>query len=69
MEPRLLGALPLLPFAMIFASTMWHEIRRYSRNGRAAYGLSYCQETDSPHVTLLGDDQIGYDPEQTDTPA
>lgn len=69
MEPRLLVALLILPFAGIFAYTMWHEILRYRRDGRAAYGLGYCEETDSTHVTLLGDDETGYDPEETATSA
>ncbi|ARE82182.1 conserved hypothetical protein [Roseovarius sp. EC-HK134] len=67
MEPRLLVALLLLPFAGIFAYTMWHEILRYRRDGRAAYGLGYCEETDSTHVTLLGDTETSYDPEETDS--
>ncbi|SEM06464.1 hypothetical protein SAMN05443999_11228 [Roseovarius azorensis] len=69
MEPRLLVALILLPFVVIFGYTMWHELRRFKRDGRAEYGLSYDAETDTTHVTLLGEDETGYDPRETDSPA
>lgn len=65
MEPRLLIALMILPFAVIFGSCMWHELRRFRQQGRAAYGLSYDEETDSTHVVLLSDDETGYDPQDT----
>lgn len=68
MELRLLVALMILPFAVIFGYCMWHELRRFRHEGRAAYGLSYDEETDSTHVVLLSDDETGYDPRNT-TPA
>ncbi len=69
MELRLIVIILLLPFAIIFVYTMWHEFRRYRRDGSAEYGLSYDPETNSTHVTILSEDETGYDPDDTDTPA
>jgi len=59
----------LSPFAALFAYAGWHEYARIRREGRGTYGLAYDPETDSTHVTLLGEDETGYDPatEQADS--
>ena len=41
MEPRLIAAIILAPFALAFLYSAIHELFRYRSEGRAEYGLSY----------------------------
>ncbi len=45
------------------------EPRPFKRDGHAEYGRSYDAGTDTTHVTLLGEDETGYDPHESESPA
>ncbi len=66
MDPRLIAALILSPFVVVFLYAGIHEYRRYKSEGRAQYGLQYDEETGTTHVTALADDEDGYDHEGFD---
>ncbi|MDA7426930.1 hypothetical protein PGB28_00565 [Primorskyibacter aestuariivivens] len=61
MEPRLIAALILAPFALAFLYSAIHELVRYRSEGRAEYGLSYDEETGTTHVTAIGEETEAYD--------
>lgn len=64
METRHLVLLIVSPFALVFFYAIWHEYRRYKREGASSYGLTYDPETNTTHVGTLPDDDDGYDPEE-----
>ena len=53
----------LTPFILVFGYAIWHEYRRFNKEGRSTYGLSYDPETDSTHVTSLGENEESYVPD------
>ncbi|MDR9393949.1 hypothetical protein [Roseovarius sp. SYSU LYC5161] len=63
MAANTLAFLLLTPFVIVFGYATWHEYRRYKSEGRSTYGLSYDPETDSTHVTTIGEDEASFDPE------
>lgn len=66
MDPRLLAALILSPFVLVFVYAGIHELRRFKSQGRAQYGLQYDEETGTTHVTALAEEDDGYDLEDFD---
>ncbi|MBE0413313.1 hypothetical protein [Yoonia sp.] len=71
METRFIVLLIIAPFALTFIYAIWHEYRRYKREGASSYGLTYDPETNTTHVGTLEDDADGFDPEEfnpEDTP-
>ena len=63
MEARLIVAFLLLPFVGVFTYATWSEYRRFKREGRSEYGLTYDPETNTTHVGAIAEDDQGYDPE------
>ena len=61
MEPRLIAAIILAPFALAFLYSAIHELVRYRSEGRAEYGLSYDEETGTTHVTAIDEETEAYD--------
>lgn len=64
MEARTLVILLLLPFVGIFIYATWSEYRRFKREGRSEYGLTYDPETNTTHVGTIAEDEQSYDPEE-----
>jgi len=76
LEARSLVALLLLPFVGVFIYATWSEYKRFKREGRSEYGLTYDPETNTTHVGTIAEDEESFDPEDyvpehsdTDTPA
>lgn len=65
-EARLIALVILAPFALFFIYAIIHELRRYSSEGSATYGLVYDEKTGTTHVTGIAEDEEGYDPEEFD---
>lgn len=63
METRYIVLLIIAPFALTFFYAIWHEYRRYKREGASSYGLTYDATTNTTHVGALPEDNEGYDPE------
>ena len=66
MDARLIALVILLPFAVLFIYSGLHEYQRYKTEGRAKYGLAYDEESGTTHVTAIGEDEEGYDPNEFD---
>jgi len=76
LEARSLVALLLLPFVGVFIYATWSECKRFKREGRSEYGLTYDPETNTTHVGTIAEDEESFDPEDyvpeqtdADTPA
>ena len=63
MEARTLVILLLLPFVGVFIYATWSEYKRFKRDGRSEYGLTYDPETNTTHVGTIADDEQSFDPE------
>lgn len=63
MEARYLVILLLLPFVGVFVYATWSEYKRYKRDGRSEYGLTYDPDTNTTHVGTIAEDEESYDPE------
>ncbi|GAA5069405.1 hypothetical protein GCM10023209_11120 [Roseibacterium beibuensis] len=66
MNARLLAAIILSPFIIVFFYAVFHELRRYKSEGRSQYGLTFNEETGTSHVGALAEDESGFDPETFD---
>ncbi|MFN3209677.1 MAG: hypothetical protein ACE369_11910 [Roseovarius sp.] len=69
MNPQMIAALIVSPFALAFVYAGIHEYSRYKSEGRATYGLAFDEETGTSHVTAIGEDDDVYDPEDFDPAA
>ena len=56
----------LLPFLAIFVYAAWHEYRRFRKEGRSTYGLTYDPESNTTFVGTIPDKGDSYDPEDYD---
>ncbi|WP_300441391.1 hypothetical protein [uncultured Mameliella sp.] len=52
----------LLPFLAIFVYAAWHEYRRFRKEGRSTYGLTYDPESNTTFVGAIPDSGDSYDP-------
>ena len=66
MDARLLAAIILSPFIIVFFYAVFHELRRYKSEGRSQYGLTFNEETGTSHVGALAEDQSAFDPDTYD---
>jgi len=63
LEARTLVILLLLPFVGVFIYATWSEYKRFKRDGRSEYGLTYDPETNTTHVGTIAEDEQSFDPE------